>query len=434
MRNKWLSNNCPNANDFFVDKSHTKYWISYFSAKKNVVELNENMKTVKTAVESLKNDIEILKGAIDSQDYRSQTASVIAAIDSAIVEVEKNMTKLFTSVVNRLVSCAESDSWFGDTASMYAEYITTTILGLKGAAGVKANSETLNNENQVSSQATPEESKKTGFLGRVGATLGTFASGFVEGIVNIGEMATDAVTIGATALLTPITATADAVGAVSSAFTGTEFKSSTASMWKDTAGFVSKDYSTDWFDSYYENTTLGKTLKNNSYAFDFTRGAGKLTGEVVTVNAIGGAVSALSSGTQAVSSGTSLVSSGGGAVTSGSTQLALTSGGSLPAVRSAGAITRATGATYSSVGNGGIVAEVLDASGNVIGTTTARLVSSTPISSGTNVFRSAASIVGNAARNVGTAAANSSAGVTAASIAVVGGTAETIKQSTNSYT
>lgn len=312
--------------------------------------------------------------------------------------------------------------------------ITTTILGLKGAAGVKANSETLNNENQVSSQATPEESKKTGFLGRVGATLGTFASGFVEGIVNIGEMATDAVTIGATALLTPITATADAVGAVSSAFTGTEFKSSTASMWKDTAGFVSKDYSTDWFDSYYENTTLGKTLKNNSYAFDFTRGAGKLTGEVVTVNAIGGAVSALSSGTQAVSSGTSLVSSGGGAVTSGSTQLALTSGGSLPAVRSAGAITRATGATYSSVGNGGIVAEVLDASGNVIGTTTARLVSSTPISSGTNVFRSAASIVGNAARNVGTAAANSSAGVTAASIAVVGGTAETIKQSTNSYT
>ena len=435
MTNKWLSNNCPNANDFFVDKSHTSYWISYHSAKKNVVELNENMKTIKTAVESLKNDIEALKGAIDSQDYRNQTASVIAAIDAAVAEAEKNMTKLFTSVVNRLVSCAESDSWFGDTASMYAEYIATTILGVNGAKGINVNLKAINNETQVSpasTATTTEEPKKTGFWGRVGATLGTFASGFVEGIVNIGELATDAVTLGTAALLTPITATADAVGAVSSAITGTEYKSSTASLWKDTAAFVSKDYSTDWFDSYYENTTLGKTLKDNSYAFDFTRGAGKLTGEVVTVNAIGSAVSALSSGAQAVSSGTSIVSSSGRVATSGSTQLALTSSSSLPAVSSAGTITRATGAAYSSVGNGSIMAEVLDASGNVIGTTTARVISSTPVSSGANAFRSAASFVGNAARNVGTAAANSSAGVTAASIAAVGGTAETIKQSTNS--
>ena len=317
---------------------------------------------------------------------------------------------------------------------MYAEYIATTILGLSGAKGIKANLEAFNNETQVSPKATTEEPKKAGFWGRVGATLGTFASGFVEGVVNIGEMVTDAATIGTAALLTPLTATADAVGAVSSAITGTEYKSSTASMWKDTAGFVSKDYSTDWFDSYYENTALGKTLKNNSYAFEFTRGAGKLTGEVVTVNAVGSAVSALSSGAQAVSRGTSLVSSSGGAATSSSAQLALTSGSSLPAVRSAGALTNATGAAYSSVGNGGIVAEVLDASGNVIGTTTARVVSSTPISSGANVFRTAANIVGNASRNVGTAAANSSAGVTAASIAAVGGTAEIINQSNNSNT
>lgn len=126
--NKWLSNNCPNANGFFVNKSNTTYWISYFSAKKNVVELNENMKTIKTAAESLKNDIEALKGAIDSQDYRSQTASVIAAIDASVAEVEKNMTKLFTSVSNRLASCAESDSWFGDTAQNYANYINQSIL------------------------------------------------------------------------------------------------------------------------------------------------------------------------------------------------------------------------------------------------------------------------------------------------------------------
>ena len=126
--NKWLSNNCPMANSFYVNKSYTTYWISYFSAKKNVVELNENMKTIKTAVDSLKNDIEALKGSIDSQDYRNQTANVIAAIDAAVVEVEKNMQKLFTAVSARLASAAESDSWFGDTAANYANYINQSIL------------------------------------------------------------------------------------------------------------------------------------------------------------------------------------------------------------------------------------------------------------------------------------------------------------------
>ncbi len=126
--NRWLSNNCPYANGFFVDKSHNSYWISYFSAKKNVVELNENMNTIKTAVESLKNDIEALKSSIDSQDYRSQTASVISAIDAAVAETEKNMIKLFTSVSNRLAANAETDSWFGDTAQNYANYINQSIL------------------------------------------------------------------------------------------------------------------------------------------------------------------------------------------------------------------------------------------------------------------------------------------------------------------
>lgn len=126
--NKWLSGNLPTVNQFFVDKNHTKYYIGYFAAKKNVVELNNNMNAIKSAVETLKSDIESLKQSIDSTDYRNQTDSVISAIDSAVKNIDANMQKLFTSVSNRLASAAETDAWFGTSAANYSNYINQTIL------------------------------------------------------------------------------------------------------------------------------------------------------------------------------------------------------------------------------------------------------------------------------------------------------------------
>lgn len=460
--NKWLSPTCPTVNEFSVDESKTEYHIQYFNTKSGVTNINTDWREVKSSAEKLKAGIREIKGAIDSEDYRAQTDSLIQAVESAMQAIDENVTKLFTSIVSRMNAAAESDEWFSETASLYANYVATAILGLHGANEVQANREAYTAATsrpsqdelveQIVATADPnateqsgatgatgegEKEEKAGFWGRLGATLGTFASGVVEGIVNVGELAVDAVTVGAAAVMTPFTAVADGVGAVTSAITGSEYKSATAEMWKDAGGFVAKDYSTDWFDSYYENTGLGKTLKDNSYAFNFTRGAGKFTGEALTLNAGAKAIQGLATGAKVVSGGSNL------ALTSGSSNLALTSGSSLPAVRTSSAISRATGAAYSSVGNGNIVCDVLDASGNVIGSTTARVVSSTTANTSAGAFRTAASNIGNAARSFGSAAANTAgsaaraavnapAGVKAAGIAVTGGIVETARQSSNS--
>lgn len=126
--NKWLSSTCPPANTFYVNKSYTKYYIFYFPAKKNVVELNEDMQKIKNGVDKLIQDIEALKGAIDSEDYRSKTSEIEKALNESVAAIQGNMTKLFTSCANRLQANAESDAWFGDTAANYARYINESIL------------------------------------------------------------------------------------------------------------------------------------------------------------------------------------------------------------------------------------------------------------------------------------------------------------------
>lgn len=396
--NKWISGSCPTVNEFYVDKSKTAYHIQYYKTKVGVSKSNSSWKKIKENISALKMQILEIKGSIDSPEYRAESESVISALDAVVVALDNNITKLFTAVVSRMNASAESDEWFGETAALYANYIARGILGIHGADMIKPNSEAytaapsaenlggtsvedaqliadadqilagLNNSGQDTAQSTPvateAKPEKAGFWGRLGATIGTFASGVVEGIVNVGEMAVDAVTIGAATLMTPLTAAADAVGAVSSAITGTEYKSATADMWKDAAGFVSKDYSTDWFDSYYNNTGLGQTLKNNSYAFDFTRGAGKVTGEYLTFNAAGSALKGLTSGVKVINGGASGAYSPLSPLPlnpSGSSSLALEAAPTLQALpaatRTVQALPAATGASYAALGSESSVVE-----------------------------------------------------------------------------
>lgn len=78
------------------------------------------------------------KRAIDSEDYRAETDSLIQAVESAMQAIDENVTKLFTSIVSRMNAAAESDEWFSETASLYANYVATAILVLHGANEVQA--------------------------------------------------------------------------------------------------------------------------------------------------------------------------------------------------------------------------------------------------------------------------------------------------------
>lgn len=126
--NKWLGTLINPQYFFIANTTRDKYYIMYITAKKNVVESNNRLKELQNAIKLLKGDIYFIKDAIDSQDYKAQTERVIQAIDDAVAELEKNMTKLFEAVSNRLASCAESDAWFGDTAKNYSDYINSSIL------------------------------------------------------------------------------------------------------------------------------------------------------------------------------------------------------------------------------------------------------------------------------------------------------------------
>lgn len=153
--NKWLCPSCPQANDFYVDKSHTDYYIGYLDSKESVTAINDAWKNNKSCVDALKNDIEALKQSIDSQDYKKQTDDIIAALNNSIASLDKNFNSLFNSVVNRLIEAAASDEWFSETAIQYATFISETILG-KPAPAVQNNNAAPAAENSVS-EATPTE-------------------------------------------------------------------------------------------------------------------------------------------------------------------------------------------------------------------------------------------------------------------------------------
>lgn len=126
--NKWLSATCPVANNFVVNKSHTKYFIFYKLAEKNVIELNNDMSKIKNNINKMITDIEALNNAIDAEDFKKHVNNLKTALTQSVNAIDSNMTKLFTSCVNRLKSSAATDSWFGTSANAYARNIEDNIL------------------------------------------------------------------------------------------------------------------------------------------------------------------------------------------------------------------------------------------------------------------------------------------------------------------
>ena len=146
--------------------------------------------------------------------------------------------------------------------------------------------------------------------GRVGATIGTGVTSLVEGVGEFGEALVDCGAILGTALNTPVSGLIDAGQAIYGAATGNEWESVTKSMWGDTMGFVSNKYVESAFDSFYDDTLVGQTLKDYSYGFDTTRGIGSGVGYTAGVVAL--SVATLGAGGVAVGAGSAGASAGAG--------------------------------------------------------------------------------------------------------------------------
>ena len=123
-------------------------------------------------------------------------------------------------------------------------------------------------------------------LKSVGATVATFVVSLVEGIGQFGEAVVDLFALVGTGIASIVTGLIDGGQAIYGAITGNEWSSVTKQMWEGTKGFVSKSYVSGWFDSFYNNTKAGNSLKNNSYFFDTVRGVGSGLGYVAGVVAL----------------------------------------------------------------------------------------------------------------------------------------------------
>lgn len=125
-------------------------------------------------------------------------------------------------------------------------------------------------------------------MGKTGATISVAAVSVVEGVGIFAEGLVDCAAL--------------VVGGVGTAlnytygFFANDLDSSdelNELMWKDVRAFVSKEHVKTAFDSFYENTDAGKSMKENAFGFDIVRSIGNEVGEVVgavTVSALTGGV------------------------------------------------------------------------------------------------------------------------------------------------
>ena len=161
-------------------------------------------------------------------------------------------------------------------------------------------------------------------LKSTGATIGTAVTSLGEGIGSFGESVVDLGAIAGTGIASVGTGLYDAYQAVRGAITGDEWASATKKMWENTKSFVSTNYTSKWFDKFYDTNPVGSWLKNNSYFFDQTRSVSSGIGYIASVvvltictAGVGGAVSAGGAGGVSVSSAAAATSASQMAVTAG---------------------------------------------------------------------------------------------------------------------
>ncbi len=152
---------------------------------------------------------------------------------------------------------------------------------------------------------------------KLGASAANTILGFGKGVANVGEALVDATALLATGVNTIITAPADGISFIISKVTGNddEWKSMTAEMWKNTAGFVAKDYVNDVYETFYNKSSIGQWLDKNAY--DAFKSNGIATNAISGIGEVVG-IAAVTIGTMGVGGAAlGLSAAGAGAVTAG---------------------------------------------------------------------------------------------------------------------
>ena len=99
----------------------------------------------------------------------------------------------------------------------------------------------------------------------IGSSAVTFGLGLLEGLADFGETGCDLVTLGQSLFKSIFTLGYDAI-------TG---EHTTQKLWEETRAKVSEKKVESIFNSFYDNTSIGQSIKENAYGFESVRGIGK---------------------------------------------------------------------------------------------------------------------------------------------------------------
>lgn len=102
------------------------------------------------------------------------------------------------------------------------------------------------------------------------ATISTAFVSLSEGLVKLCEDDVDLLAITGAAISSIGTGIVDLTNMVSAKISGDESLKTdyTKQIWDETRSFVSTDYTESMFDSFYKNTSAGRWMKENAYAYD----------------------------------------------------------------------------------------------------------------------------------------------------------------------
>ena len=129
------------------------------------------------------------------------------------------------------------------------------------------------------------------FLIDTGAALVTGVISIGEGLLSFGEAIVDTGALLLTGIASVGTGIFDLGQALYGLVTGEEWESVTKQMWEGTQGFVATEHVKSWFDGFYENTEVGRFLKENANLFglvdfDTIRSVGSGIGYTIGVVAL----------------------------------------------------------------------------------------------------------------------------------------------------
>lgn len=268
---------------------------------------------------------------------RNNSLNVLSTIDTVWVGASANMfkekltydTETLNQVLGEISELVKGE--INNAGSNVEEYDNAIAASLFGAAYTPNTSSSNTNMSFGSDRASFAEYKsdqervrnnivgtaaKVGeVLVRTGATIGTATYGLVEGVTSFGEALLDFGAILVTGAASIGSGLYDGCNAIACKITGNKYESETVKMWDRTKAFVATDYTSKAFDSFYDNTLVGQTLKNNAYGFDVTRNISKGVGYTAGVVAL--SIATAGAGGAVVGGGTTISTAGMSAVQTG---------------------------------------------------------------------------------------------------------------------